>query len=75
MDNFEREVGAMLDFQHFEVNDRLKALIADFDKSYGNKYVSERITFDELAGKTRETKNTKRPESAERQKTKDFYKE
>ncbi len=75
MDNFEMKVGAMLDFQHFEVNDRLKALIADFDKSYGTNYVSERISFDELVGKTEDTKNTKPPESAERQKTKDFDKE
>ena len=75
MDNFESEVGVMLDFQHFEMNDRLKALIADFDKSYGNNYVSERITFDELVGKTEDTMNTKPPESAVRQKTKDFDKE
>ena len=75
MDNFERKVEAMLDFQHFEVNDRLKALVADFDKSYGNNYVSERITFDELVGKTEDKVNTKPPKSAERQKTKDFDKE
>lgn len=75
MDNFERKVEAMLDFQHFEVNDRLKALVADFDKSYGNNYVSERITFDELVGKTGDKVNTKPPKSAERQKTKDLGKE
>ena len=75
MDSFEKQVGTMLDFQHFEENDRLKTLIADFDKTYENNFLSELITFDELVDGKSDKMINKPPRKADRQISKDLGKE